>query len=169
MAVQLEFLSVIIPIEKIEAHYPGGFTAFKINHQSSIGKVIWYDDYLVRDGAMNPADVELLVREWESMGLDVIGESDGRKFWKDLKERDANQPWSVVKNYLDISIDKFLVKAEPYYFRALWRQYAFLSIGIASIPPEELQQMKKDAETACNLNPDWIEPQRLFRSFRTHS
>jgi hypothetical protein len=33
---------------------------------------------------MNPADIESLVRVWQSMGLVAFGESEGRRFWKDL-------------------------------------------------------------------------------------
>jgi hypothetical protein len=37
MAVQLDVISVIIPIRNIEKHYPGGFEQYKKDHSSQIG------------------------------------------------------------------------------------------------------------------------------------
>ena len=84
MAVGLEYISLIVPIEKIEQYYPGGFEKYKSDHKQSIGGSIWYDDYLVRDGAMSNYDVGRLIREWESYGLKGVVEIDGQKQWKDL-------------------------------------------------------------------------------------
>jgi hypothetical protein len=50
MAVQLEFISVIIPIQKIEQHYVGGLKQCLIDFRYSIGKRIWCDTKLFRDG-----------------------------------------------------------------------------------------------------------------------
>lgn len=84
MAVELEFISLIIPIEKIEKKYPGGFNKYKSDNSQSIGRRIWYDKYVVRDGAMNPMDIEYMVKQWEELGLVGIIEENGKKQWKDL-------------------------------------------------------------------------------------
>ncbi|HSV77525.1 MAG TPA: TIGR02452 family protein [Bacteroidales bacterium] len=84
MAVELEFISLIIPIEKIEKYYPGGFKKYKSDNTQSIGRRIWYDNYVVRDGAMSPMDIEYLVKQWEGFGLVAIIEENGNKQWKDL-------------------------------------------------------------------------------------
>ena len=84
MAVGLEFISLIVPIEKIEQYYPGGFEKYKSDNEQSIGGRIWYDDYLVRDGAMSNYDVGRLIQEWESYGLKGVIEVNGQKQWKDL-------------------------------------------------------------------------------------
>jgi len=84
MAVELEFISLIIPIEKIEKKYPGGFNQYKKDNSELIGRRIWYDDYIVRDGAMNPMDIEYLIKQWEELGLVGIIEENGYKRWKDL-------------------------------------------------------------------------------------
>lgn len=84
MPVYLEFINLIVPIEKIERHYPGGFSQFKIDNQSSLGGRIWFDEFIVRDGAMNPMDMEFLVKSWEQYGLIGIEKNNGNKQWKDM-------------------------------------------------------------------------------------
>ena len=84
MAVGLEYISLIVPIDKIEQYYPGGLEKYKGDNKQSIGGSIWYDDYLVRDGAMNNYDVGRLIREWESYGLKGVVEVDGLIQWKEL-------------------------------------------------------------------------------------
>ena len=84
MAVGLENISLIVPIENIEQYYPGGFEKYKSDNKESIGGRIWYDDYLVRDGAMSNYDVGRLIGEWESYGLKGVIEVNGAKQWKDL-------------------------------------------------------------------------------------
>ena len=84
MALALEYISLIVPINKIEQYYPGGFEKYKSDHKQSIGGSIWYDEYLVRDGAMSNYEVGRLIQEWESYGLKGVIEVDGQKLWKDL-------------------------------------------------------------------------------------
>jgi hypothetical protein len=69
MAVALEFLNLIIPIQNIERVYPGGFEQFKIDNVDQIGKSIWYDDYILRDGDMGWQDIEVKLYYWEKLGL----------------------------------------------------------------------------------------------------
>ena len=59
MAVALEFLNLVIPIKKIEQHYEGGWEQYLDDHQHLIGRRIWFDDHLMRDGAMSPGDMGL--------------------------------------------------------------------------------------------------------------
>ena len=61
MAVQLEFINFIAPIETINEKYPGGWEQRLKDHQNLIGGRVWFDDYLFRDGAMNPMDIGSLV------------------------------------------------------------------------------------------------------------
>lgn len=49
-----------------------------------IGKTIWYDEHLYREGAMNVADIEMIIRKWEKRGLKLLEEVDGKKVFKDL-------------------------------------------------------------------------------------
>lgn len=84
MAVALEFISLIIPIEKIDEHYPGGFEQYKKNKEEFMGKIYWHDDFITREGAMNPMGIESSIEHWEMFGLKGISEEGGRKHWKDM-------------------------------------------------------------------------------------
>ena len=83
MAVTLEFLNLVIPIKKIEQHYEGGWEQYLDDHQHLIGRRIWFDDHLVRDGAKNPKDMSILIDEWVDIGLRTIEETNGRPRWVD--------------------------------------------------------------------------------------
>jgi hypothetical protein len=84
MAVQCEFIDFIIPIENIDKIYPGGFAQFKENNKESFSKILWNDDFLFRDGAMNGMDIEFMIQMWESKGLEGVVEIDEKKQWKDF-------------------------------------------------------------------------------------
>jgi len=84
MAVALEFINLLIPIENINKVYPGGFEKFKKDHNESIGRRLWYDKYLLRDGAMSPMDMKLLVDEWEKLGLKVTDNENDDVKWRDI-------------------------------------------------------------------------------------
>lgn len=85
MAIRLEFISLIIPIEKIDRCYPGGFKALVSENRSmfNCGR-LWHDEYLFRDGAMNPADMKECGEYWIDLGLVPYEERDGKKYWKDM-------------------------------------------------------------------------------------
>lgn len=86
MAIKLEFIDFVIPIKNIDLVYPGGFTQLKKDYSidGNVSGRFWYDKYLFRDGAMNPMDIELLVTEWEKLGVKGIVEVNGQKQWKDF-------------------------------------------------------------------------------------
>jgi hypothetical protein len=83
MAVALEFLNLVIPIEKIEQYYRGGWERYLEHHEHLIGRRIWFDDHLLRDGAMNPKDMSVLIDEWVDTGLRTIEETNGKPRWVD--------------------------------------------------------------------------------------
>lgn len=84
MAIATEFIDLIIPIQTIRDKYPGGWEQCLKDHEHLINRRVWYDEYLFRDGAMNPMDIESLIEHWESMGFEGIVEKDGKKYWKDM-------------------------------------------------------------------------------------
>lgn len=84
MAIQCEFIDLIIPIQKIDKVYPGGFSQFKEDNKNGFSGKLWHDQFLFRDGAMNPRDIRFLAEEWEKMGLEGIVEREGSKQWKDF-------------------------------------------------------------------------------------
>jgi hypothetical protein len=84
MAVRLEFINLLIPIKNIDAHYPGGFKKFREDNRSLLGGRLWHDDHLLRDGAMNPRDMESLVGYWKELGLVPLAQIDGKQHWQDM-------------------------------------------------------------------------------------
>lgn len=84
MAVALEFIDFIVPIAVIREKYPGGWEQCLKDHERLIGGRVWYDDHLLRDGAMNPNDIESLIDEWTELGFQPMEERDGDRTWKDV-------------------------------------------------------------------------------------
>jgi hypothetical protein len=83
MAIALEFIDFIVPISVIHQKYPGGWDQCLKDHEPLIGGRVWFDDHLLRDGAMNPRDIESLIEEWTALGFQPTEERDGEKVWKD--------------------------------------------------------------------------------------
>ncbi len=84
MAVYCEFIDFIIPIAKIDSVYPGGFAKFKKDNLVNFSGRMWHDEFLFRDGAMNPLDIESLIENWEKLGLKATIDIDGQKQWLDF-------------------------------------------------------------------------------------
>lgn len=84
MAINTEFIDLIVPIETIRRKYPGGWEQCLKDHAPLLGGRVWHDDYLLRDGAMNPMDMQRLVEKWESMGFTSTTEVSGNKHWVDF-------------------------------------------------------------------------------------
>jgi hypothetical protein len=85
MAIYCEFINLIIPISNIESVYTGGFIKFKEDNATgfNIG-VLWHDDYLFREGAMNFSSLELRIKKWESLGLKGLFNVNGEQKWIDF-------------------------------------------------------------------------------------
>ena len=81
MAIECRYMNLIIPIEKIEKHYPGGFKQYKIDNEKSITE---YDEYLVMQSAMGMEDIEAFAKECEDFGLVGVVEKDGIKQCQDF-------------------------------------------------------------------------------------
>ena len=84
MAIDTEFIDFIIPIDTIREKYPGGWEQCLQDHQDLVGGRVWYDDYLLRDGAMNPGDIGLLVEKWMALGFTSFKEKNGENVWTDF-------------------------------------------------------------------------------------
>ena len=83
MAVALEFIDFIVPRAVIEEKYPGGWDKCLKDHAYALGRRVWHDEHLFRDGAMNPRDIQILVEEWIDLGFEAFVDVDGQKHWKD--------------------------------------------------------------------------------------
>lgn len=80
MAIHHEFISVAIPISKVEHVYPGGFEGYMLDYPHGL-----WDEHLVVIPTMSPKDAELTVREWAELGLrPMVGQESGEASWLDL-------------------------------------------------------------------------------------
>ena len=84
MAIALEFINLVVPIDVIRKKYPGGWEQCLRDHADAIGKRVWYDDHLFRDGAMSPNDMKSLVDQWTTAGFIVTELRNGARVWKDV-------------------------------------------------------------------------------------
>jgi len=87
MSVELQFWSIIIPIENInKCKSLGGFEKFIESQKDRIGHDVWYDEYLYRYRVPN-TDNENIFEFWEKEGLQlrnrIVGETKEYE-WKDL-------------------------------------------------------------------------------------
>ena len=102
MAVKLEFLNFIVPVQVIDQKYSGGWDACLRNHAKSIGRVVWYDEHLFRTGAMDGDMMDNLIEKWTRLGFEATEEIEGKTVWKDfcvvtsygVSEHDS--PWIMV-------------------------------------------------------------------------
>jgi len=84
MAIGLEFIDVVVPIARIREAYPGGWGQCLLDHTSVLGRRVWYDRHLFRDGAMNPRDAQSMVDGWSVLGFEATGRRADGLYWKDL-------------------------------------------------------------------------------------
>lgn len=84
MSVALEFIDLIIPIAVIEEKYPGGWTACRRDHERLIGRRVWFDTHLFRDGAASNADMKARVEGWIVLGFSPYKTVRGTRHWDDL-------------------------------------------------------------------------------------
>lgn len=106
MAIALEFISFIVPIQTIRQKYPGGWTQCLIDHQASIGKRVWFDEHLFRDGAISSGGVSHLKEKWQKLGFSGGFTVKGMVRWVDFCVVDnlCTQPSSTC-DWLEISED----------------------------------------------------------------
>lgn len=85
MALAQEFYDIFIRIVDVERVYPGGFYKYQTDFVTDIGHTIWFDDYLLREGAMSTHDAHQVVEHWKSLGLRPWREEAGKPVeWVEL-------------------------------------------------------------------------------------
>jgi len=104
MAVELQFWSIIIPIENInKCKSLGGFEKFIESQKDRIGHDVWYDKYVYRYRVPD-SDNEKVFEFWEKEGLQplnrIAGESEKYE-WKDLCLATESGP-STTCNWLEV-------------------------------------------------------------------
>jgi hypothetical protein len=84
VAIALEFIDVVVTIARIRETYPGGWEQCTLDYAALLGRRVWHDQYLFRDGAMTPPEVEQLVEGWAVLGFEPVGTRHGAPYWKDV-------------------------------------------------------------------------------------
>jgi hypothetical protein len=84
MAVRLEFIDVLVPVHVLEEKYPGGFAQCIADHHALIGRRIWHDGLLLRDGALDRVEARQRVEGWQALGIEPLQWVDGRLAWKEV-------------------------------------------------------------------------------------
>ena len=84
MAIALEFIDVVIPIARIREAYPGGWEQCLLDYAALLGRRVWFDQHLLRDGAIRAADAKMLVEGWAALGFEPLGTRREGEYWKDL-------------------------------------------------------------------------------------
>lgn len=83
MAIALEFIDFVVPITLIREKYLAGWPQCVKDYEVLIGGCAWFDEHLLRDGAMNPDDIESLIDEWTGFGFEPTVVVDVQRVWKD--------------------------------------------------------------------------------------
>lgn len=93
MAIQVECLSLIIPISTIEKKYPGGWHQFRmdrdIDDEESLR--VCSDGELFRTGAMNPMELQFQIDDLKRHGFKGLIKLKGNQSWKDFCVFDSFQ------------------------------------------------------------------------------
>lgn len=84
VTIALEFIDVVVPIAKIREGYPGGWEQCLRDYSALLGRRVWCDKHLFRDGAMSASEVRLLVEGWAVLGFEPTGKRGRGLYWKDL-------------------------------------------------------------------------------------
>jgi len=105
MAIMLEFMSLIIPIENIDKVYEGGFKEYLKSERHNSTAMAWYDKHLYRKGW--GGDSQLIddeIQFWEDLGLTPAIKTSRGKKWKDLAVLSSG-PWG---GYMGVHTDYIL-------------------------------------------------------------
>jgi len=102
-AIRLEFQNLVVPVQRIQDLYPGGWSGFIADNAERIGRTVWFSSSLARvGGAMDPEMADALIQRWTDLGFTATEVVDGRTQWRDLVLVDAfgfsqyNCPWIMV-------------------------------------------------------------------------
>jgi hypothetical protein len=85
MAIKIEFVNLIIPIDKIhKSNIEGGFDALINKYDNLIGSAVWFDKHLFRMGWMDTWMIDGEIDFWKDNGLAPIVKKGNEEYWSDL-------------------------------------------------------------------------------------
>jgi len=87
----------------------GGLAGILEMQKEFLGKRVLVDDYLYKDGAMSPADIETIVDFWQTLGLTPTELRDGKQVWQDLCVVDMASGPTLPCDWLEYDRENFVV------------------------------------------------------------
>ncbi|MFA5895199.1 MAG: hypothetical protein WC851_05485 [Candidatus Shapirobacteria bacterium] len=103
MSIKVIFYGVVIPLVNVEkCKAIGGVKGILEKQKDSVGKRVLVDDYLYKDGAMSPGDIEDIVDFWQDQGLVPTELKDGKQVWKDLCVVDMSYGATLPCDWLEV-------------------------------------------------------------------
>ncbi|HOY69070.1 MAG TPA: hypothetical protein PLP29_19500 [Candidatus Ozemobacteraceae bacterium] len=102
MAVQLEFINILVPFSAIERVHQGGAEGFRKEYEDHPG--VWWDRFLFRCGSMNSIDLILWLEELEKHGLSRFRTYAGKRIAGDIAL--ATIEFGIEGNCSWLSIDR---------------------------------------------------------------
>lgn len=113
MTIQLECISLIIPIAKINQCYPGGFRALIGTDPWDCDDSFSHDRCLYREGAMNSFDIEMRISHWQGFGLVPMTRRRGKRCWNDMCVVDRFAGPTLPCDWLEWNPDEATVRYKP--------------------------------------------------------
>ena len=86
MAIEIQFFNLIIPIKNFKKckEFNNLKRILSRYNPDAIGKIILYDKYFFRDGAMGMEEIEDEIKFWKKQGLKLTKIKNNKKYWNDL-------------------------------------------------------------------------------------
>ena len=116
---QLEGISVVIPLSKIYAVYEGGKEAFWRDHHPSEGEC---DGEILRMSFSNSTDVECMIEDWKRRGLKPTRKQKGQICWQDLCVVDLFSGPTLPCDWLEYDPENFSARLKHSQHRAKTEQ-----------------------------------------------
>lgn len=78
MAIEIQFVSLVLRRDAIESRYAGGWSVFYDDHKHLLGLGALYDEHLFCLSVMDGSVMRIIVRQFGEKGLTMIIRKDGR-------------------------------------------------------------------------------------------
>lgn len=110
MALQLEGISVVIPLSKIYEVYEGGEEAFWKDNHPLEGEC---DGEIIRMSFSNSTDVECIIEDWKKRGLKPTRKLKSQICWQDLCVVDLFSGPTLPCDWLEYDPENLSARLKP--------------------------------------------------------
>ena len=81
----MHFINVVIPIKKIlDLKGENWWKEYLKKNDRLVGDILWFDNFLLRDGAMDEVSIEHIIEFWAEQGFEPKKIINGKEHWNDL-------------------------------------------------------------------------------------